>query len=295
MYNRRMLPAALLAFALLSPARAQDEAPALEADHETFSLIGWNKGCSAAITHYAFPKIGEAIADEPISTRIGTLTIAPGRENAAAHWEYAVDGKLTWDPTKAADAKEKLAREGYNLAGYKEIIRPDAVVDVRDLPRLILSTDTFKSKTTQPYPDPAEYRLAFVYYAPFGSCGMLVYRELGQRKDFYKELLIRIETPRIRHDRALSHIDNGLLLLEQGDRVGAVAETAIAAKMAPDFALAHYKHAALLNLDGQTDAAVDELMRAIQLDPTLRQKAQGDADFDSLKGFPRFDDLMQGK
>ncbi len=291
---------ALFLFAnVAAPARAQDAqadaGPALEADHEAFYLLGWNKACSVGLAHYAFPKVGEAIADEPIYTRIGTLTIEPGQENAVEKWAFAAEGKNTWNPRRAADAKSDLAKAGYNLAGYKELIRPEAVVEARDLPRLILSTDTFRSKSTAVYPDPSQYRLAFVYYAPFASCALLVYRELGQRKDFYKEMLIRVETPRIRHDRALSHIDNGLLLLQQGDRVGAVAETAIAAKMAPEYAEARYKHAALLNLDGQTEAAVDELQNALKLDPTLRDKAREDPDFDSLKGFPRFDDLVNVK
>lgn len=279
---------AQLVLGLALGARAQN----VDADHETFALLGWNKGCSVAIAHYTFPKIGEAIADEPVVTRIGTLTIEPGEENPRTRWELALDGKMTWDPRKAAAAKQTLAKAGYTLAGYKEIIRAAPVADTRDLPRLLLSTDTYKSKTTQDYPDPEQYRIAAVYYAPFASCGLLLYRDTTQRKDFYKEMLLRIETPLIRQDRALSHIDNGLLLLDQGDRVSAVAETAIAAQMDPSYAEARYKHAAMLNLDGQTDAAVDELAAAIKLDPALRAKAKDDEDFDSLKGFPRFDDLM---
>lgn len=271
-------------------ARAE-EAAAPELDHETFFLLGWNKGCSVAIAHYAYPKVGDAIADEPVMTRIGTWTIEPGKETAVAHWEFEADGRRSFDPDAARKAKAELAKKGYTMSGYKEIVRADPVVEKRDLPRLILSTDTFRSRSTATYPE-AGWRLSSVYYNTVATCGLLVYRELGQRKDFYKEVLVRIETPRIRQDRAIAHMTNGLLLLEQGDRAGAVAETAIAARMAPDFAEARYKHAALLNLDGQTDSAVDELAAALQIDPSLREKAGKDPDFESLRGFPRFDQLM---
>lgn len=283
---------ALLAAALFWPALASAAvSSAPEVDHETFFLLGWNKGCSVALAHYAYPKVGDAIADEPVMTRIGTLTIEPGEEKFKQKWAVEADGRRSFDPALARKAKADLARAGYNLSGYKEIVRPDPVVDKRDLQRLILTTETFKSRSTGPFPGPG-WRMAAVYYNTTATCAMILYRQLGQRKDFYTPALIRIETPGIRRDRALAHITNGLLLLEQGERTGAVAETAIAARMAPEYAEARYKHAALLNLDGQTDAAVDELAAALQLEPTLREKAAADADFESLKGFPRFDQLM---
>lgn len=278
--------------ALASLALAQGKAPPVEVDHETFYLLGWNKGCSVAIAHYAYPKIGDAIADEPVMTRIGTWTIEPGKENAVANWAFEAEGRRTYDPEAARKAKAELAKKGYTMSGYKEIVRGDPVVDKRDLPRLILSTETFKTRSEGPFPDPKRFRPASIYYNTVATCALIVYRELGQRKDFYKELLIRVETPHIRRDRAIAHITNGLLLLEQGERTGAVAESAIAARLAPEYSEARYKHAALLNLDGQTDAAVDELTAALQLEPALRERAASDADFESLRGFPRFDQLM---
>lgn len=269
------------------PARAQD------ADHETFRVLGWNrKECSVAVAHYAFPRLGDAIADQPIMTRIGRLSLAPGGEEAQETWLEKAAGKNSWDAPAAEEALAALKKSRHVLPGYAETLRWEPVVDKRELPRLLLTTDTFRTGARD-WP-PAAYRLAAVHYSPLSSpCGLLLYRHAGLPKDFFQYRLIRIHNPVIRLDRALAHVTNGKLLLERGDAAGALAETAVAAAMAPEYGLARYHHGTMLALHGKTDPALDELATAVGLDPQYRGKARGDRDWESLRWHPRFKELTR--
>lgn len=264
--------------------------------HEVLDVLGWNKDCSIAVSHLGYPPVGDAIADEPVRTLIGTLTIRPGEEDPEVDWKLDWEGKRSWQPALAKETLAELKSEGYGEAGPVETVRPGAVED-RDLPRLLYSTDTFKTKGAS-FPDgyPGEWRLSRVHYRPLdASCALLVFEPVKAVKDrpFYRLALIRVGNAGIRGDRALAHDTNGLLLLEHGDRDGALAETAIGAKMAPENALARYTYARLLSLSGRTDQALDELERAVALDGALKKKARREPDFQDISWMPRFKDLSK--
>lgn len=267
-------------------------AAALTGDHGSFAVIGWNKQCSVAFEHYIYPKLGEAMAAEPIETRIGTLTI-PSEEprRADERLTLSLTGARSWEADQARRARAKLKKEGWSFPGFVETIRPAPVAARRDLPRLILSTDTFRSPASA-WPGPP-WRASAVYYSPFASeCALLVYTA-GVDKLFYKPFLFRIGNPIIRADRALAHVTNGLLLLEKGDEPGALAEETIAATLAPDFGPARYHHAALLAVDGQPEPAIDELAAAIAIDPKHKKEARKDKNFEGLRWHPRFGELTR--
>ncbi len=274
---------AFLALPLASPARA------LTADHEKFDFLGWNKQCSAAFGHYAFPKVGEAVV-EPIDTRVGTLTIETEEHASKETLLISFSGAGTWSAETDSAVRAKLREDGYGLMGFVETLRPAPVVDQRDLPRLIESTDTYRASETAWLASP--WRAATVYYSPFASeCALMLYT-FGD-KPFYRAVLFRIGNPTVRDDRALAHVTNGLLLFEQGDALGALEEERIAATMAPDFGPARYQLAALLTLNGQLEQALDELKAAIALDSKYKKQAREDRNLDTLREDPRFKTLTK--
>ena len=260
---------------------------------ETVEVIGWNKQCSVAVAQLGFPKLGEAIADEPLRTRLGTLTIAPGENEAAAAWSLELDGRGSWDPRSDAEARAALKKAGYTLPGYPEIFRDAPVAQERDLPRLLLSTDTFKASAPG-WPPGRDWRLARVHYAPFSSpCALFVYQGGTAERPVYNLILLRLGNPTIRYDRADARVTNALLLFEKGKLTDAIEEARIAASLAPEHALSRYTYGEMLALDGEVVAALDELEAAIRLDPANKRKARKDKDYESLRRERRFKELTR--
>lgn len=256
-------------------------------DRETLRLIGWNKACSAAIERLGYPEIGQAIADEPVFTRIGTVTIEPGEEKSKEKWLRSWDGRRSFQPEEAHDALAKLKKEGYVLPGFTETLR-HKVAPERDLPRLVSSTESFRSKSPGPWPGPG-WRFEKVYYSPLAStCALLVYKKEDEKKDFFKILLVRVGNPAIRFDRAVSRTTNARILQEKGALPDALQDAADAAGFAPEHSVARYHHAAILYLSGRIENAVTELEEAIKIDRGLRKKARQDGDFSGLSWHPRF-------
>ncbi len=278
---------AALALLLTLPASAQ------RTDHETFRMLGWNNGCSAAVEDLGYAKLGEAIQGIPIYAWIGTITIPPGHEAQKARWYYQVDDQRDWNAKSAEKTEARLAGLGYRQPGYHEAVRPDPVSPGGDLSSLIGSTGTFRTDSPGPWPD-TRWRLSSVYYDSIGACGLLVYTPRGA-DDRFQLLLARFGNVAARRDRAAAHLNNALALLKSGDEEGALAETGIAAEMAPKLPPARYQHAALLKLTGHMRRAVRELKAAIALDPSYARKWESDPDFGPMNGFPDFAQLMRAR
>ena len=285
--SRLAVPLALLA--LLSPAPVRAQA----VWNETFELLGWNKQCSVAIGHFGFPKIGQAIADEPLMTRMGTLTIPAQEQESAAQWLLELDGRGSWDAPAATAARASLKKAGYTRAGFIETVRDAPVAPERDLPRLLMTTDTFKA-AGEGFPPPPPWKLARVHYAPFSSaCALFLYHKGPAYQRFYKTFLLRIGNPTIRFDRADAHVTNALLLFEKGRLTEAIEEAQIAAALAPERSLPRYTYGELLALDGELDLALVELAAAIKINPDNKRKARKDKDWDALKRDRRFKELTR--
>lgn len=259
-------------------------------DQEKFFLIGWNRACSVALSRYGYPVLGEAIAEDPIMTRIGTLTIAPGSEAQRASWTLSLNGPRSWDPAAASKARSDLKRAGYVLPGLKETMRPDPIAPGRGLEGILRSTEAFKAAPPSGWPK-GDWAPSQIYYSSLDACGLLVYKNTASDRDFFRFLLVRIHHPSARPKRAAAHVTNGLLLLQQGDADGALAETAIAAEMAPENASARYHHGAMLCLKGFTKEALDELEAAVRLDRRYAAKAREDRDWEALSSYQRFQEL----
>jgi hypothetical protein len=275
----------LLLLWLAAPARAEKRI-LVPIERQTLAVIGWNRSCSVAFDIRGYPFLGDASIQDPVQTRVGSLGIAPGSEEARSRVLVSRDGVDSWSANLVRDAYAKLKAEGYTRQGYDESVRPEEIVDDPSLRDILLTTAAFHTRAKDLLPAP--WRLAEVHYTPVvATCALLVY----QKDRIFALRLVRVENPAVRRDRARAHLENGLRLLEPGDRLGALAETGIAAKMTPDWAPALFHHAEQLCVNGQTEAALDELAAAVKADPAYKQKAADSKDFADIAWMPRFKSL----
>ncbi len=260
------------------PAAAQDE---FTIDHQTWHVVGWNDACGVGITILSYPKVGEAIAGDPISTRVGTVNIPVAKDLSETVWTLQADGPLSFAQKDLDKAEKDLKAAGYSRPGYPEIIQDVPVGDQPLLAEAILSTGTLKPRLKSGWPGP-EWRWSGANYNPLGTCGLLVYDSRAEPLH-YRFLLLRVYNTRLRTDRSYAHASNSRLLFDTGNLDAAAVEAETAALLDPELPIARYEHAAMLALTGRTDQAMDELKAAVKLDPKYAAKARSDEDFDELK------------
>jgi hypothetical protein len=278
-----ILPAILAGLVALSarPAAAQN-VDDVRIDHEDWRVIGWSDACGVAFTVLSYPKLGEAMAGDPFSTRVGSLIVPVEKEAASSRWTLEADGPLSFSQRALDKAEKDLRQGGFNHAGFPETILDVPVGDQPLLAETILSTGTLAPRLKKGWPGP-EWRWAGANYNPLTTCGLLVFENRADPRH-YSFLLARVYNPRARTDRAYAHASNARLLFNGGNLDAGAAEAATAALLAPDLAIARYEHAAMLALTGQADQAMDELAAAVKLDPKYRAKARDDEDFADLRG-----------
>lgn len=263
-------------------------AAAQSVEREDLAVLGWNKGCSVAVNHLGFPARGEAIYDEPVMTRIGTLTIGPGSQAVETYWSADWTGANTWKPDEARKLLTEFVASGYDFRGYVEKLRAEPAAPERpELEETLRSTATLAIRAKLDWPAPP-WRLATINYNRTASCVLLIF-EHDRR---FQYLLTRIYDMKARPERARAHLTNGLLLFNRGDLEGALAETSIAASMYPTGAANRYHHAAMLALTGELDKAIAELREAIKLNPRYREQARTERDFENLRDLPDFNALV---
>jgi hypothetical protein len=281
---------ALLLFLALLPrsAAAQDKAPL---DHETWKVLGWNDGCGVAFEHYYYPKLGTAIAGEPISAHIGTARINPGSEKYVGRYTLETNGADSWDPRKVAAAEKELKEAGYTRAGYPERIQDAPIGDQPLLAEAILSTSTLSPRLETGWPGP-EWRWAGGSYNPLATCALLVYEKRGAPRTYHL-ILVRVYNSRVRLDRAYAHASNARLLFNAGNVEVAAPEAETAALLAPELPIARYEHAAMLALTGHINESADELAAAVKLEPKYAEKARGDIDFADLRERDDFKEITK--
>lgn len=256
-------------------------ASALEAGKEELSIIGWNKACSVAVTHLSYPRPGQAVANEPIATRIGTLTVATGEEKARARWTIDWGGANSWLEKPAQEAMQSLIAAGYDDRGYREDIRNG----------IAPSTASLQARQDPGWPS-SDWRLARLHFNRLGTCALAVFAQEGP---LLRYVLTRVYNPKARSVRARAHLEEGLRLFDAGDLAGALDETGVAAAVYPEGAENRYHHAAMLCLSGELQESITELAEAVKLKPEYRKKALKDIDFESVAKQPRFRVLMKGE
>lgn len=268
-------------------------AAALDIEREDYKVFGWNDTCSVAVERYAYARFGEAIAGEPITTRVGTLTIELKTPIVITRWVLEADGANTWDPRALSPIRRKLRKAGYDRAGFTEIIRDSETIVSPGSAEVILSTASLEARPDA-WPDTREWRWGRAHYNPLSTCVLLVYEKIGDPERF-KFTLSRIYNPSARADRGRAHVTNGRLLFNNGELGGALAETEIGAKMAPEVGGIRYHYAAMLALNGRPDDAMKELLAAVAKDDRFATKASDDLDFDSLRHRMDFIELVLKK
>ena len=102
----------------------------------------------------------------------------------------------------------------------------------------------------------------------------------------------RLRTETILPRDADSLYDRGVIELNRGEYVAAQEMFERALKREPDAAHIHYGLAATRARLGSVDMALQSLQRALDLQPTLRVRAQHDQDLTSLRNDPDFDRLV---
>jgi len=274
----------LLALLLAAPAAA------LDIEREEYRVIGWNNACTVAVERYAYPVLGQAIHGEPITTRLGTLGIVTEKPIVQTRWVLESDGTNTFDRSSIGTFRRKLRKAGYDRPGFSETIRDAFTAVSPGASEVILSTAILEARPDF-WPDTREWRWGWAHYNPLSTCALLVYEKIGER-DRYKFVLTRIYNAASRSDRGRAHTTNGRLLFNAGDLTGALAETEIGARAAPELAATRYQYAAMLALNGHIDAAMRELQAALKRDERYAVKAETDVDFDSLRSRQDFQELI---
>ena len=102
----------------------------------------------------------------------------------------------------------------------------------------------------------------------------------------------RLRTESILPRDADSLYDRGVIELNRGEFVAAQEMFERALKREPEAAHIHYGLAATRARLGSVDLALQSLQRALDLQPTLRVRAQHDQDLTSLRNDPDFDRLV---
>jgi hypothetical protein len=282
--------APLAAVLLLAASPAAGQA----VERETFAVLGWNDACSVAVQQLGYPALGEAIQDEPVLTRIGAITIAPGEDSPRTAWSVDWEGAHTWHKAAVQKALQGLAASGYRRPGFPEDIRSPEEGARSAADAVILSTATFGLRAEFKRPGGA-WRWDQVRYSPLGDCGLFIFSRREDDHPFYRYFLRRFYSSSARMRRAQAHAENSRLLFAASELEAALAEAAIAARMEPELPAVRYRHAALLCLSGQLNECVAELGEAVRLDRKLAQQARTDPDFEEVYKFPGFRSLLRKK
>lgn len=281
--------AALLAFP--APRAAAQNMDDVTIDHEAWKVLGWNDACGVAYSVLSFPKVGDALAGEPISTRVGTLVVPVGQEKAERRWTLEADGALSWSERAYKKAEKDLRRGGFTRKGFPETVRESPIGDRPGLAETLLSTGTLAPRLKEGWPG-TQWRWAGADYNPLSTCALLTFEDRANPRR-YRALLVRVYDPRARVDRAFAHATNAHLVFDKGYLEEAAAEAETAAAMAPELAIARYAHAAMLALTGRQNEAVRELAEAVKRDPALAGRAREDIDFRDLSGRDDFRDIVK--
>jgi tetratricopeptide (TPR) repeat protein len=204
-------------------------------------------------------------------------------------------------PRKATPRKAPLAKHSKPLSGVKKTQKLAAVRAQRPIP-------VTPAPPRQPTVDEAAALKAFesahkeFTRGHFGEARNQ-FRALLEKYAKVSEVAARARTylavadARMRTESILprdadSLYDRGVIELNRGEYVAAQEMFERALKREPEAAHIHYGLAATRARLGSLDLALQSLQRALDLQPTLRVRAQHDHDLTSLRNDPDFDRLV---
>ncbi|HAF12319.1 MAG TPA: hypothetical protein DCK93_21500 [Blastocatellia bacterium] len=211
-------------------------------------------------------------------------------------------------PAKKAQAR-KLTRRKSVVATHKKVVEPRVKTTQKlAAARAQRPAPVIQSSPRQPTVDESAALKAFerahkeFTRGRFGEARNQ-FRALLDKYSQVSEVAARSRTylavadSRLRTDSMLprdadSLYDRGVIELNRGEYVAAQEMFERALKREPEAAHIHYGLAATRARLGSVDLALQSLQRALDLQPTLRVRAQHDQDLTSLRNDPDFDRLI---
>lgn len=286
-FKRAAAAAALLCALALTPGGA---AWAVNLRNLEFTFIGWSSDlCSCAIETSRFSP-SDVDRRKPSAGSVGTLTLAVGSTQTQEQWRYKSGLFSSYEASKANEATLALLSAGYSDPGTVEYIRDETLAGHGGLQPILMTAAGFAPSKID-WPE-APYRLAQVHYAPFSTCGLLIFESREPEGLVFRMASFPDTT---RRTRARAHVTNGLLLIKSGRIEGGVAELQIAAEMDPTYATARYHYASYLATLGKYDQALNELKAAITYDRKYAGMAVKAPEFQALRKDPKFRKMVKGE
>jgi uncharacterized Ntn-hydrolase superfamily protein len=117
-------------------------------------------------------------------------------------------------------------------------------------------------------------------------------REIDIRVDDNPEPFVEIT--RLYHiAKALSHLETAAQLYRNNDLNGAVEEARLSVKLGPNMPETYYDLACYLSLSSQTDEAMQNITKAINMAPNFKGMAANDSDLKALRDRKDFKELVK--
>ena len=217
---------------------------------------------------------------------------APAKKQAAkpVSKSKAAPSSKTATPSKATKAKPKSAKQA-TAAPSRHVVKPPP----QHVPRQPTRDEAAALKVFE------KAHKEFVR-GRFAEAGTM-FRSLVEKHPGASEVAARARTymaiaeSRLRREIALprdadSLYDRGVIELNRGDYVAAQEFFERALKREPQAAHVHYGLATTRARLGSIDSALESLQKAINLQPTLRVRAQHDQDLSTLRTDPVFEQLI---
>ena len=150
-----------------------------------------------------------------------------------------------------------------------------------------LATAQFAPKQLVPVSgDPLKVKAVEFYNTGVDACQK---GEIGQALGHWLDAL------KLDPDFAYAHNNLGAVLAGGGELDMAIEHYNTALRSEPDLAVAHFNLGCVLAQKEEAAAAVAALAKAIELDPTLRDVAKIDQDYDPIRDDPAFRKLVYGE
>ena len=257
------------------------------------------------------PKAKRAVAKKPVAKKSAKAKVAPKKKLAkkvTAKSKTAAASRVRGkSPLRTAVVKKPLT--SLKKAARKERVAP-AVKKTQKLAAVRAQRPAQVAPTPPRQPTVAESAALKAFerahkefmHGRFGEARNQ-FRVLLEKYSQVSEVAARVRTylavseSRLRTETMLprdadSLYDRGVIELNRGEYVAAQEMFERALKREPEAAHIHYGLAATRARLGALDLALQSLQRALDLQPTLRVRAQHDHDLTSLRNDPDFDRLV---
>lgn len=254
------------------------------------------------------PKATRAVAKKTVSRKLAKAKVTP-KVKAKSTKKVAVKKNATSKSVLKKTAARKVAPKKAPIATHKKSL----VSSVKKTQKLAAARAPRPAIVNPPTPRPPTIDEAAALRAFERAHKEFTRGRFGEARNQFRALLdkyfqvsevaarsrtyLAVADSRLRTENILprdadSLYDRGVIELNRGDYVAAQEMFERALKREPEAAHIHYGLAATRARLGSVDLAMQSLERALDLQPTLRVRAQHDHDLTSLRNDPDFDRLV---